>query len=242
MLCTLVAPGGVAAQGVALPRADAEPFTAVGRLDIAGSRFCTATLVSPVHLLTAAHCLYDPRTHVRVPDRALNFVAGLHGRSHAAYRRVVRSAILPEYRYDGIVSHRRVRADIAILELDSPIASAHVRPLDVGPAARPGQTLSLVSYSRGRPDVPSFQAQGRVVGRQGTVAAMSFDVTHGASGSPVIAIEGGRPRVVGIISASATSNRRAVALAVMTGDTVRRLAGMLPGATRLARLQGDDGS
>lgn len=242
VLCALGPLGGAAAQGVALARADAERFTAVGRLDIANSRFCTATLISPTHLLTAAHCLYDPRTHVRVPDRALSFVAGLHGRSHAARRRVVRTAVLPEFRYDGVVSYDRVKHDIAILELDSPIEGAVVRPMAVGPGAGAGDGMALVSYSRGRPDVPSFQGEGRVVGRRGTVMAMSFAVSHGASGSPVIVTQGGRSRIVGVVSASATSRQRAVALTVLTGDTVGRLVQMLPDATRMARLPGDGGS
>lgn len=236
LICFTGSAADLRAQGQPLSREAAEAYHGVGRLDIAGSRFCTATLIGPSHVLTAAHCLYNPRTHIRVPDRSMRFTAGLHGGSHAAHRRVVASAILPDYRYDGVVSHERVRTDIAVLALDSPIAAAQVAPLVLGGAMRSGEPLMLVSYSRGQPDRPAHQANGAVLGRQGSVAALSFNVTHGASGSPVLAVSDGRIRVVGIVSASASKQGRPIALTVMTGDLVPRLAAMLPGATQVARI------
>ena len=54
---------------------EALAFHGVGRLNIAGSRFCTATLIAPDVIVTAAHCLFHPQTGKRVPESELRFVA-----------------------------------------------------------------------------------------------------------------------------------------------------------------------
>ena len=51
-------------------------FLAVGRLNVAGRRFCTATLIEPAVIVTAAHCLFHPRTRARVPLAEFRFAAG----------------------------------------------------------------------------------------------------------------------------------------------------------------------
>ena len=75
-------------------------YAGVGRLNIAGRRFCTATLVEPSVVATAAHCLYHPRTGARVPVSELRFVAGFRrgvaGEEHGPRRRVAPEVRLGE--------------------------------------------------------------------------------------------------------------------------------------------------
>src|SRR6056297_2725282 len=75
---------------VGLTAAAQEQWLAVGRLNVTGQGFCTATLVAPDLVLIAAHCLVDKRTgRVVTPDR-VHFLAGYrtgqyvgHGRGAA---------------------------------------------------------------------------------------------------------------------------------------------------------------
>ena len=50
---------------------EAVALRGVGRLNVAGTRFCTATLISETVIVTAAHCLFDPRTPCAGADRGV---------------------------------------------------------------------------------------------------------------------------------------------------------------------------
>ena len=187
--------------------AEARAFHAVGRLNIAGSRFCTATLIAPDRVLTAAHCLYHPRTRRAVPLRMLKFVAGLRRGGYAAVRRVARAATPTDYVYDGGARLETVRADLALLQLDRPIRENAVSPLAVGAPARRGEAQALVSYARDRAHAPSIERACRVRSQIGPVDALDCETTFGASGAPVVIGDGAARRVAAIVSASARGPR-----------------------------------
>ena len=148
--------GAAAAQERRMLDADeAAAFRGVGRLNIAGARFCTATLISPVVVVTAAHCLYHPRTGARVADDELRFVAGYRVREWAAVRRVTATAVDPAYAFEARATYAGVGADLAIGRLDRPVPES-VLPFATGDIAD-GPPLSIVSYAQDRPHAPSIE-------------------------------------------------------------------------------------
>jgi V8-like Glu-specific endopeptidase len=197
---------------------EAASFRAVGRLNIAGRRFCSATLIAEDVVVTAAHCLFHPRTRARVPDSELRFVAGLRLGETAAVRRVSRTAVHPDFTYDGIPDLPGVRSDLAVALLDAPVASDAAAPIPPAALAGAEAPLAIVSYARDRPQAPSIEAPCHALVRFDDVAALDCGATYGASGAPLLEGGGEAMRVVGVVSAVGRilENEADVTLAVLT--------------------------
>ncbi len=174
-----------------LEAGEAAAFHGVGRLNIAGSRFCTATLVAPDVIATAAHCLFHPQTGKRVRNSELRFVAGYRIKERAALRRVTRTVVDPAYAFDGRATYAGVGTDLALGRLDAPVPEA-VNPFATA-AFDPAAVLSIVSYGQDRPHAPSVESPCGIVEQTGPVLALDCAVTYGASGSPLFQGGGRRP-------------------------------------------------
>lgn len=215
------------AQEVHLQRLDigdtARQWQAVGRLDLAGRGFCTGTLVARDLVVTAAHCLYDRETGARLDPARIAFRAGLRDGWAMAERGVRRAVAHPDYVYHAGAAARRVRHDVALLELDHPVDTPRLRLFATGDPPGMGETIGLVSYARGRAEAPSLQNACTVLARQQGMLVMSCDVDFGSSGAPVFSLAGGPPRIVSVISAMAEAEGRKVSLGTPLTDPLRVL-------------------
>jgi protease YdgD len=181
---------------------EARAYRAVGRLNVAGSRFCTAALIAPREIVTAAHCLFHPRTGQRVPVSEMRFVAGLYREAHASLRRVEAAAVPVDFELETEAPGDSIARDIALLRLAAPVGAGDATPLPVGVAGQP-RDLSIVGYSRERAEAPSIVERCLPLGQRGGVLALSCRITFGASGAPVIDTRGDGNRIFAIASAIA---------------------------------------
>ena len=202
---------------------DGRGWMAVGRLELDGRGFCTATLIAPDQVLTAAHCLYDKATGARFDPTSITFLAGWRNGRAEAYRDVVAAATLPGYVFADDGALERVANDLALLRLDRPIRLPSIAPFAVAGAAATGASVGVVSYARDRAEAPSLQETCLVLAHQAAVQVLSCSVDFGASGAPVFTMSGGAPRIVAVVSAKATMANRPVALGTGQLDRIAHL-------------------
>jgi protease YdgD len=183
-----------------LTAGEATAFRGVGRLNIAGTWFCTATLIAPDVIVTAAHCLYHPLTGARVRDSELRFLAGYRLGEARAVRRVARTLVDPGFAFDARATYAGVGADLALALLSRPVPAA-VAPFPTAAFEEGAAPLAIVSYAQDRAHAPSIEAPCGIVETTGPVLALDCAVTYGASGSPLFQGVPPELRLVGVVSA-----------------------------------------
>jgi hypothetical protein len=179
------------AAGYIIGGRDTSDHPAVGFLAVGGAATCTATLISPTRILTAAHCNVGA-THF-----------GLGPRDGAGAR------LVPLGRFTAHPSYNDTYADhdIAVVDLRSPISD--IAPLPIATTApRPGETVTLVGYGTndGRTQMNSGvkrQVDVTVAGIEGTqwfYGAGSRHACYGDSGGPALRHGASGLEVMGVAS------------------------------------------
>lgn len=89
--------------------------SAIGRVHPGSGRYCTGTLVAANIVVTAAHCLVDPRSRRWIRAESLHFLGGYSIGEYDYHARVARYTVSPGYNADQPL--RNLRADWAMLFL-----------------------------------------------------------------------------------------------------------------------------
>lgn len=218
VLLTVLVFGATASQAQRLEAPPAPDLGAVGWLEREGTAYCTATLIAPDRVLTAAHCLHDPETGQLLPPGDIGFLAAWRDGQAAVRRRGARAMLHPDYDASAPRAAGSLRNDLALLALQWPVPASAVAPLRIGAHPGTGAEVTLVTAL---PDAaPLPQPDCQVLSRQDSVLVLSCPVEAGASGAPILGQGPEGWRVVSVVAARARAEGRAVALGTDLSDPV----------------------
>ncbi|WP_069298780.1 trypsin-like serine peptidase [Neptunicoccus sediminis] len=208
-----LAPASLGASGLTplTDRTDILGWEAVGRIDIGGKGYCTGVLIASDLVLTAAHCVFDSETSLLRDAGSFSFAAGYQDGQAIETRAVQQVVAHANYKAALGPITSNIRHDVALLKLAEPISTFTAAPFAIHSGIAPGNSVSVVSYGKGRDDVMSWQKQCDVLGRGAGLIAFNCDVTFGSSGAPVFVKEGNRARIVSLVSSGRNADGDVVA-------------------------------
>lgn len=214
------------------------PIAAIGLLQMDGNEICTASVIAPRAVLTAAHCLFDEQDR---PRRTIVFHAGYDRGRAAVEARGIDRVVPRGYSRKRHDSSRDVDGlDWALVRLDRDVGSVTgvlaVRALGRGEldamVRGSGPLILQVGYGRGHGAFQSAIEDCRVmVDWRDNTFGHNCGTIAGDSGSPDMILEGGRHVIVGIESADVdTSGLRGVDMVVSAASFADAVAAELRSA------------
>jgi protease YdgD len=192
------------------------PWNAIAKVQSNVGEHCSGVLIAPAVVLTAAHCLYNPRTRALLQPVSLHVLFGYQRAQYRWHRPVARIVVGPGF--DGTAG-RPQPGDWARLELAEVVPMTPLPLFDGGVGA--GLAVALAGYNQDRAQLLMADLGCHVL----HIGALSGDATfvfhdcaatRGTSGAPLLTKRDGGWAVIAVnIAASRAEN---LALSARFGD------------------------
>lgn len=212
------------------------PWNAVAKVQTNIGTRCTGVLVASSVVLTAAHCLYNPRTRALLLPVSLHVLFGFERDRYRVHRLVARYELGPDF-VPG--SPRAQPGDWARLTLAKSVPTAPLS-LYAGPP-RAGMAVVLAGYNRDRSQLlladPDCHVKA-VMPAAGGAQYLVHDcpATFGTSGAPLLSWQNGKWALIGInLAAGRDANLALIPAGLEPGPRIPApAAGLTKAAFRLS--------
>ncbi len=204
------------------------PWSSIGKLYNSVGGACTAVVIAPDRVLTAAHCLYAFRTRRWLRADAIHFLLGYRRGTYSLHVRVERISVGPGY--DPIDEVRTAASDWAVLSLGAPLPT-HVRPLSVADALPPaGRLIAIGGFAQDRAYLMTADTHCHLGPTLADGKLLSHDcvIQHGDSGAPLLVMSDGVAKAFGVTVGFLKAEGRQVSIAAPVTTAILPTAQILP--------------
>jgi V8-like Glu-specific endopeptidase len=217
-LLLLALAGCAQAQGPRLQAPTAQPSAwtaAIGEIDVGNAgQHCSAVLVAPDTIVTAAHCLFLGGNQAPASPYSLIFTPNKGGLPALPPSRGIAFKGVGGIIRGGRLKDADVANDWAVIAISPPVAGVQPLPVAALPVAgmlqlvASGDRLVTAGYGNGAYDELRLHPPCRIIPQSeiamaaaDSVVITSCDVRLGDAGGPILLIDGaGQPALVGIFS------------------------------------------
>lgn len=192
-----------------LMETDAYPWSAIGRVNRRTGGFCTGTVIAKDRVLTAAHCLWNPRTLRWLPAQSLHFVAAYRRGEYLVHSKVAEIEIA----HADVLKRRPPEIDWAVLKLVDPVGrTTGVLPTGKVMTSR----LIQAGYSQDKAHILSVHSGCKIRGHSANKRLIlhDCDATKGDSGSPILVQRDEQYFIIGMHVATMMQKGRAIGIAI----------------------------
>ena len=199
------------------------PLAAVGRIGTGENFGCSATLIEPDIVLTAAHCatgmMDQPDTHF--------FQTGAYPGLPAVRRQVTDVSVHPFFLLNLGSEVARVRFDLALLLLAEPIEDPRILPITLTSTPEVGESLLLAGYRSGLGE-RARERRCMVFETVREAFAIGCEVLGGESGSPVLRVTEDGLRVAAVLTSRTRVEAQPIGLAASVSPRIDPVRDALP--------------